>query len=148
MSKALVPACQEVLGPDKLCGQPCEDGRTRCKDHKDPVPARTSHQLVEAARQRVLIKLEENAEDLATELMAIARDHDMAPGPRLDAIKMALNVLGMDKMSVAVETTDVTPGRIARDMKLLQLLERAGAPDRANQVRGALGIAIEASASG
>lgn len=136
----LVATCSQVVGPGTFCGRACAAGRVLCSEHMTQAEARTGNQVMEAARQRVLLKLEERAEDLATTLVELARDEEVPATTRLDALNSAFKVLGLDKVQVQVETRDTTPGRAARDSRLLDLLERAGASDRAASVRQALGV--------
>lgn len=135
------------MGAGQFCGKPSKLGKVYCPDHSTALETRRANEVLEEARRRVLLRLEESADDLATELVSIAKDREMAPDARLIALNTAFKVLGLDKVQVQVETSDVTPGKASRDARLLDLLERAGSPDRAALVRGALGI-VETTASG
>lgn len=136
--------CAHVVGAGQLCGQPSLPGRARCQEHATLVDARAAHQVLEAARQRVLLRFEERADELADTLMSIVRDPEIPASSRLEGLHAAFKILGLDKVEVSVTHGD-TPQRADRDRRLLELMEKAGASNQAAAVRGALGI-VEATA--
>lgn len=146
-SETLVMTCCQVVGAGKFCGAACALGRVKCKEHEDrAVDARAASQALEAARQRVLIRLEERADDLAQELITIALDSETPAAVRVAAIAQGFKVLGLDKIDINLNATisETTPDRLERDRRLLNLLEKAGAPDRAIAIRKALAIEVKA----
>lgn len=135
-----------MQGAGELCLAPCLPGRVRCPEHGGREEALAAHQLLDVARQRVLLRLEEQAEELADALVSIATDTEVDASDRVAALNTAFKVLALDKVQVQVEV-GASPGKAARDARLLDLLERAGGGERAATVRSALGI-VEAVARG
>ena len=142
-TESLVMACAQVVGAGKFCNAPCAPGRIRCREHEERGhDARLANQALEAARQRVLVRLEERADDLATGLIEIALDINTPAAVRVSAIAQGFKVLGLDKVDINLTATvqETTPDRLERDRRLLDLLEKAGAEDRSLALRKVLAV--------
>lgn len=146
----LAVPCAAVLQAGTLCGAPCEPGHVRCAEHRERfVDARYARQALEAARARVILRLEERADDLAGGLIDLALDtattedgaFRVSTHSRVRALQTAFKLLGMDRLVVDVEETEeIGPRKAERDRRLIDLLERAGAGDRASRLREVLDV--------